>query len=365
MNRRSFLQTAGGACAGLAFSRSLPAFADEFNSAGWRTLEVTTRVEVLKPNGVTHIWLPAALIRNTPYQKTLANKFNAEDGTAKFTQEKAYALGLVSAKYPAGAKPVLTMTSRVSLKNYAVDLSSLRPAPSQRASKDELKLFLQPSRYLPTDGIVKETAVKATAGATTDVDKARAIYEWIVDNTFRDPKTRGCGVGDIRFMLESGNLGGKCADLNALYVGLARASGLPARDVYGVRVAKSQFGYRSLGAGTENITRAQHCRAEVYLEAYGWVPVDPADVRKVVLEERAQPTTVDDPLVQAVRPKLFGAWEMNWLAFNTANDIALPHSQYAKLTFLMYPQAETSAGRLDSLDPDNFRYSMSSKELTA
>ena len=48
---------------------------------------------------------------------------------------------------------------------------------------------------------------------------------------------RGCGVGDIRAMLETGNLGGKCADLNALFVGLARAAGIPARDVYGVRVA--------------------------------------------------------------------------------------------------------------------------------
>src|SRR5262245_19729266 len=168
MNRRSFLQTAGGACAGLAFSRSLPAFADESRNAGWRTFDVTTSVEVLKPNGVTHIWLPAALIRDTPYQKTLANKFHAEGGTARFTEEKAYALGMVSAKYPAEAKPVLTMVSRVSLKNYAVDLSGLRPTASQRASKDELKLFLKPSRYVPTDGIVKETAVKATAGATTD-----------------------------------------------------------------------------------------------------------------------------------------------------------------------------------------------------
>src|SRR5207302_1058469 len=82
----------------------------------------------------------------------------------------------------------------------------------------------------------------------SDVDKARAIYEWIVDNTFRDPKTRGCGVGDVKSLLESGNLGGKCADLNALYVGLARSVGVPARDVYGVRVAPSKYGYKSLGA---------------------------------------------------------------------------------------------------------------------
>jgi transglutaminase-like putative cysteine protease len=52
-------------------------------------------------------------------------------------------------------------------------------------------------------------------------------------------------------MLKTGDLGGKCADLNALYVGLARAVGLPALDVYGIRIAPSKFGYRSLGAGSE------------------------------------------------------------------------------------------------------------------
>jgi hypothetical protein len=35
----------------------------------------------------------------------------------------------------------------------------------------------------------------------------------------------------------------------------------------------------------------------------------------------------------------------------------------APLGFLMYPQAETSEGRLDSLDPDNFRYEIASKEI--
>ena len=61
-------------------------------------------------------------------------------------------------------------------------------------------------------------------------------------------------------MLESKDLGGKCADLNALYVGLARAVGLPAHDVYGIRVAKSELEYKSLGP-SENVTKAQHCQA--------------------------------------------------------------------------------------------------------
>ena len=173
---------------------------------------------------MTHIWLPAALIRETPFQLTQANQFRAEGGAAKFSKDKRNALGIVSATYPANAKPVLTLTSQVSLKNYVVDLSV--PGKAPRVSKEELDYFLQPSRYVPTDGIVRETALKATAGTTTGEEKARAIYDWVVDNTFRDPKVRGCGRGDIRFMLESGDMGGKCADLNALYVGLARSVGL-------------------------------------------------------------------------------------------------------------------------------------------
>ena len=199
-----------------------------------------------------------------------------------------------------------------------------------------------------------------------DEAKARAIYEWIVENTFRDPKVRGCGRGDIRSMLETGNLGGKCADLNALYVGLARAAGLPARDVYGIRTAKSELGYKSLGPSTPIITKAQHCRAEVYLAGYGWVPVDPADVRKVVLEEKPGGSIpLTDPAVLKARANLFGAWEMNWLAYNYAHDVKLPGSSGKPVPFLMYPQSETDEGCKDSLDPATFRYTITSKELTA
>ncbi len=56
---------------------------------------------------------------------------------------------------------------------------------------------------------------------------------------------------------------------------------------------------------------------------------------------------------------------MNWLAYNVAHDIALPGSTGAKVPFLMYPQAETANGRLDSLDPDNFRYTITAREIPA
>ena len=367
MNRRDFIKattvlpvTAAGAS--LFPYLSISAFAAP--SDKWRVFEVTTKVEVLKPAGVTRVWLPLPLADDNEYQKNLGNTWTAEGGTASISTDPKYGAELLYVEWSNPAKnPTVQLGSRFATRDRTVDLS--KPGKFAKASPAELKLALAPTELIPTDGIVRATAreiIKDVRGG--DVEKARAIYDWIVVNTHRDPKTRGCGVGDIKYMLESKNLGGKCADLNALFVGLARSVGIPARDLYGLRVAKSEYGYRSLGLGTGVATRAQHCRAEFYSASNGWVPVDPADVRKVILEEKPDAQLpIDDPLVKAARTRLFGSWEMNWLAYNTAHDLALPKSAHGKIGFLMYPQGETAAGRFDSLDPDNFRYEMAVQEL--
>jgi transglutaminase-like putative cysteine protease len=241
-----------------------------------------------------------------------------------------------------------------------------KPVPNaEKLSATDRAFYLSATDLIPTDGIVRKTALEATKGAKTDVQKARAIYEWVVENTFRDPKTRGCGWGDIKSMLESGNLGGKCGDLNAMFVGLARSVGVPARDIYGLRVARSEYGYASLGVGSPNVTRAQHCRAEFFAAGYGWVPVDPADVRKVVLEEPPGKLAINDPKVEAARKRLFGSWEMNWLAYNMGHDVKLPNASGPKLPYLMYINAETGGEMRDQLDPDSLKYTITSREVKA
>jgi transglutaminase-like putative cysteine protease len=363
MKRREFLWSAGAVSAGLAFSKTGRLLGEEGTADRWRTFEVTTRVEILDTAGPSRIWVPTALLAQTPFQKTLANETKADGGVVNRVDSTEDGLGIIATEFPAGVKPVVAATSRVATRDYAVELSHVGPVSKEDHA--ELQHFLRPTKLLPTDGIVKSTATDITRGADTDVEKARAIYDWIVDHTFRDPKTRGCGVGDIRFMLESGDLGGKCADLNALFVGLARAADLPARDVYGIRVAKSEMGYKSLGVSSANVTKAQHCRAEVYIRGIGWFPVDPADVRKVALEQPPGNLALKDELVKKARERLFGSWEMNWMAYNFAHDVALPGSSGRPIGFFMYPQAETKEGRLDPLAPEAFKYEITSKEITA
>jgi len=365
MDRRNFLRLTGLASAGAVLPSAILSAEAQYPAAAppaekWRTFEVTTQIEVLKPAGVTRVWVPVPLTQNAPYQKSFDTTFKAEGGTSGIVTEGKYGAGIVWAEWPEGVRPVLTARSRFATRDIAVDLS--KPGNPNPEDPAVLAKFTRASDLLPVDGIVKKTSDEIVKGQQGNVEKSRAIYEWIVENTYRDPKTRGCGVGDIKFMLENNALGGKCADLNALFVALARSQGIPARDVYGIRVAGSNLGYNSLGKTGGDITKAQHCRAEFYDPAYGWIPVDPADVRKVMLEE-AGGKKIDDPMVVAARKRLFGSWEMNWLAYNYAHDLSLPNSTKGKIGFLMYPQSETAEGRLDSLDPDNFKYTISAKEI--
>ena len=343
----------------------LPKFSRRANAddpTKWRTFEVITKVEFIDPLGAVRVWVPVPLLNNTDYFKREGDTWTGNFKAARSVQVDRYGTGLVFAEWlPTEKAPSLEIKSNFMTRDRQVDLNK-KPDASIQEDKAVLDYFKKPSKLIKTDGIVADTARGITQGKKSDVDKARAIYAWIVDNTFRDPKVRGCGIGDISTMLETGYLGGKCADLNALYVGLARAAGLPARDVYGVRCAASSE-FKSLGKA-DDITGAQHCRAEVYLTGYGWVPVDPADVRKVVLEENPpELLPLDDPKVQRARAKLFGAWEMNWLPYNYSHDVKLPQSNGPEIGFLMYPQGETANGLKDSLDPKNFSYTIKTKEL--
>jgi transglutaminase-like putative cysteine protease len=365
MLRREFLR--GGAA--LTVLAGLPPGAGADTSFApkpdaWRRFEVTTQVEIVKPSGKAQAWLPLAAVAEPDWTQPLSAEWKTNAKSAVLKRDAKYGVQLLHLEWAEGEQtPVAETVSQVATRDRAVDLSNRGTVPP--LSDRERKLYTASTDLMPTDGIVKTTADKIVGWAFSDVEKAHRIYEWIVDNTFRDPKTRGCGIGDIASMLKTGNLGGKCADLNALYVGLARAAGLPARDVYGIRIAPSKFGYKSLGAGSEVVSKAQHCRAEVFLTGFGWVPVDPADVRKVVLEEPPGQLAPNDPKVVAARKTLFGAWEMNWLAYNFAQDVELPGSMGPKVGFLMYPQAEVDGERLDSLEPDTFRYVIKAKEITA
>lgn len=369
--RRQWLLAAAAAAAAPALAQTdavrpaAPAQSRRFDPrpGDWREFELVTRIELREPRGASRVWVPLPAV-DSDWQQTLDDRWAGNARSARVVADGRYGARMLRADFDAaGPAPLLEVTSRVRTQSRAVDWSRPQPAHEEAAT---LRAWTAPTALMPTDGIVRRTALGAVGPARHDVDRVQRIYDWVVANTHREPKVRGCGVGDIKAMLETGNLSGKCGDINGLFVGLVRAAGIPARDVYGIRLAPSAFGYRELGGNPASLKGAQHCRAEVWLRAHGWVAMDPADVGKVMRQEAPQwLKDPADPLVAPVRRALFGGWEGNWLAYNRAHDVRLPGSSGPALGFLMYPQAENDGGRYDPLDPDAFRYTITAREIRA
>jgi transglutaminase-like putative cysteine protease len=196
----------------------------------------------------------------------------------------------------------------------------------------EFAHYLAPTILGETSGAAKEYAERLTKGKKTNLAKARAIYDWIVENMHRDPDVKGCGIGEVDTLLRK--LGGKCADIHSVFVSLCRAAGVPAREVFGIRIPKE---------GTGEMTKAQHCWAEFYDPGTGWIVVDPADVRKAILEKKHS-------LEEAgpLREYYFGAVDENRIAFGTGRDLVLnPPQSGSPLNYFMYPYAEADGKTLN------------------
>ena len=189
--RRSLLQGAASLGAlslapwSTATAQTAPTAARTFSPqpGNWRTFEVTTRVDIPKANGVTRVWLPVPSV-NSSWQKSEASSFTS-NGITRMRSDGLQGVQFLYAEFAANIeKPYVEITSRVQTQSRAPIAKGQAAAPAEDAAT--LQYFTRATHLLPTDGIVKTTAQKAIQGASTDLEKVRAIYDWVVANAWRE-----------------------------------------------------------------------------------------------------------------------------------------------------------------------------------
>jgi transglutaminase-like putative cysteine protease len=217
------------------------------------------------------------------------------------------------------------------------DFASYHPGAKGPRPADVAQ-WLKPDRLVPIDDRVRKLSREITQGKKSDLEKARAIYDYVVDNMSYDKSGTGWGNGDITWACDAKR--GNCTDFHALFIGLNRAAGIPARFSIGFPLPPEH------GQGE---IPGYHCWAEFYLPGFGWVPVDASEARKH-LDKRAY---------------FFGAHDENRVQFSTGRDLVLnPPQAGAPLNYFVYPYAEVNGQPYTHIEK-TFRYKDQADQVSA
>lgn len=377
MQRRDFLKSAAvlstvGAISPV-FAASKHQEVELASCAGRRRFNLINRYDVVAPEGsegVVKLWVP--LPENTQFQQVIKLHFNGNYHDAFITADNSYGAKTLFVTWP-DAKAKMSMIVEMVIETLDWEPIKNGELAHYRTPKEihypaDVERYLLATKHMPIDGIVKATADKIVGNEQEPLKQARLVYNWVSANMFRDNSVMGCGTGDVATILESGKLGGKCTDINSVFVALMRAIGIPAREMFGIRLGQAikmgQYSKTAFGSaddkGVANESGGQHCRAMFYLAGYGWLPADPADVTKMRLTENKAHT---DAAVQTVNDYLFGNWEMNWVGFNFGRDFDLsPIAEQTPLNNFGYPYAEVDGDPVNYYEPKVFAYEYLSSE---
>ncbi len=290
-------------------------------------------------NEEAKLWIPYPLSDRDQFISKV--KVSGDYAESAVYSDRKFSTPMLYARWNKGSK-----SRKLTLSFHAVRQEVIRrdfPAKEVAWDPADYKMYLAPTSLGPIDGQVKILADQITIGKKTVLDKAKAIYDWTCENMFRDPKTNGCGPGDVCSLLL--RPGGKCTDIHSVFVALSRAAGIPSREVFGIRHGKKT---------EQDISKWQHCWAEFYLPGYDWVPVDPADVRKMMLKEKLE---LGDARTKHYREFFWGGWDQYRVKLAMGRDLRLNPPQHGKpLNTFGYPYAQIGTETLDWLDPKTFKY---------
>ncbi|KAA3637308.1 MAG: transglutaminase domain-containing protein [Calditrichaeota bacterium] len=171
---------------------------------------------------------------------------------------------------------------------------------------------LLPDSLVPIDGQVAAEAQKVIKDGMTDLEKAKAMYDYLQSTMSYDKSGEGWGRGDAIYACDIRK--GNCTDFHSLFIGMARSQGIPAKFSIGFPLPLNK---------QEGTIGGYHCWAEFYVDGYGWIPVD--------ISEAAKDTTK--------REYFFGNLDDSRVTFTVGRDLELDtYKETKSLNFFIYPQ---------------------------
>ena len=217
----------------------------------------------------------------------------------------------LEASAPLPASVPFTMTFTVTRREEAADMvAAARDIPEP--SDGNFAAYLEPNKLVPLTGRIAQVSANLAETDVTPLQQARVDYEYVTSIMKYDKSGTGWGRGDALYACDVRR--GNCTDFHSLFIGLARAGGIPARFTIGFPI----------GAAKSGDIPGYHCWAEFY-SGGEWVPVDASEAWK-------------NPARHAY---YFGRLDAARVAFTMGRDLKLtPRPQGEPLNYLIYPYVE-------------------------
>jgi transglutaminase-like putative cysteine protease len=271
------------------------------------------------------IWFPAA--HSGPYQE-----IRIVSATGDLPVKKTHESRFGNEMYFAGTSKAKVAELHFEVvydvvrhEHLTLGLSRPRLENASLSSK-ESREFLGPDKLVPITGLPAELAAKVTTNESSQLDKARAIYDYVFANMSYEKTGTGWGRGDVLYACNAKK--GNCTDFHSLFIAMARSQSIPSRFEIGFQVPRDQRSAEVAG---------YHCWAEFFDPQNGWIPVDISEAWK-------HPSKKD---------YYFGAHDADRIQFTVGRDLKLnPPQQGEPLNYFIYPYVEVAGTAHDDVAND-------------
>ena len=169
---------------GTSASRLPPVRAAEPPSE-WRTFEITTTVNLKSSNGQSKLWLPLPLNQDTLFQRTLGHSWGGNPNNSSMRRLPDGNLEVFHCEWKDSGEASLQLTTLVTTADRHFDVTKRTIAPER---EDILRRNLQASQLIPNDGLAFQLGERIVGRIKDPVAQAKAIYDWVVDNSIYDPQ---------------------------------------------------------------------------------------------------------------------------------------------------------------------------------
>ena len=207
-----------------------------------------------------------------------------------------------------------------------------------------LKPFLQEGPHVEFTPELRALSAKIVGSETNPCRKARKCYDWIAENIKYSYAIEYSTIRNISEYCRS-RCYGDCGQEALLFITLCRLNGIPAR---------WQSGWNTFPGAKSN-----HDWSEIYLEPYGWVPVDPY----MGIFAMRYATTLTSEQRHEIRDFYFGGLDQYRMIANSDHSVALrPPKRTPRSDDVDFQRGELEYGD-HNIYLDKFSYELTLKEL--